>query len=125
MKFNMIFNDGSRTTMLYSRYLMCIKLGRVLESYEHVDHIDGNKMNDALDNLQILSQHENNIKSVIENSKSMKLIELVCPICENKFYRSKQKVNFKLKNGKTPTCSRTCGVKYGHLNRGSYDESVI
>lgn len=48
-----------RKTISYARYLMSVKLGRILRDDEHVDHIDNNKLNDCIDNLQILSSKEN------------------------------------------------------------------
>lgn len=43
----------------YARYLMAVKLGRFLRSDEQVDHIDNDKTNDSIDNLQILTMREN------------------------------------------------------------------
>lgn len=43
----------------YARYLMAVKLGRFLRDDEQVDHIDNDKTNDAIENLQILTQTEN------------------------------------------------------------------
>lgn len=40
-----------RTTTPYPRYLMAMKLGRRLRPDEHVDHIDNNPSNNALENL--------------------------------------------------------------------------
>lgn len=48
-----------RTTISYARYLMSVKEGRVLEEYEEVDHIDNDKTNDEISNLQILTRSEN------------------------------------------------------------------
>ena len=43
----------------YARYLMAVKLGRFLTSDEQVDHIDNDRTNDVIENLQILTQEEN------------------------------------------------------------------
>lgn len=40
------------------RYLMEQHLGRKLESWEHVHHIDGNHLNNDISNLQVLSNSE-------------------------------------------------------------------
>lgn len=58
-----------RKSILYSRYLACVKLGRILRSDEHVDHIDGNKHNDTLSNIQVLSAEEHRKKSAEENTQ--------------------------------------------------------
>ena len=48
-----------RTTIALARYRMAIKLGRLLRDDEQVDHIDNDKTNDSIDNLQILSKEDN------------------------------------------------------------------
>lgn len=61
-----------RTTMQHARYLMCVKLGRLLDANEQVDHIDGDKMNDSPDNLQVLTRDEHSRKTAIEISNRAK-----------------------------------------------------
>lgn len=46
-------------SMQYAKYLLSIKLGRVLTREETVDHIDNDKTNDSPDNLQVLSRADN------------------------------------------------------------------
>ncbi len=85
---------------------MCCKLNRYLSDDEHVDHIDNDKMNDSISNLQILSQKENNQKG-----RSKSLMTLRCPVCNNEFTKEARNLKNKLASGKEPTCSRTCGGK--------------
>lgn len=60
-----LFNDQTdRSSTQYARYLLAISLGRYLTGDETVDHIDGNRKNDNIDNLQILSKSENVRKSL-------------------------------------------------------------
>jgi hypothetical protein len=54
---------GITHSMSYARYLMCVAEGRRLGENEHVDHIDNDRKNDRLDNLQILTPSENIRKS--------------------------------------------------------------
>lgn len=56
-------NGQSRTTMHYARYLMATYLKRVLGEDEHVDHINDNRTDDRLENLQILTRLENILKT--------------------------------------------------------------
>lgn len=112
----LVRKDNTKTSMSYARYLMCCHLNRFLKKEEHVDHIDNNKLNDCIENLQILSAKENNIKK--NSNLGIKLeedIELNCPICGIKFIRPARNIKFKIKNGKNPTCSRKCGGIYSHL----------
>ena len=44
--------------MQYARALMANKIGRLLTRSEHVHHINGDKMDDRIENLQILSPSE-------------------------------------------------------------------
>ena len=101
--------DGSRTATSYARYLMSCHLGRFLKEEEHVDHIDDNPMNDVIENLQILTQQENNAKG-----KSRSYITLTCPVCNKEFTKESRNLKHKLQQGKKPTCSRSCGGKYSH-----------
>ena len=48
-----------KSSVSYARYLMAVKLNRYLTSDEEVDHIDEDKTNDSVNNLQILSRKEN------------------------------------------------------------------
>jgi hypothetical protein len=91
-----------RKTTLYSRYLMSVYLGRYLNKNEEVDHIDNNKTNDILSNLQILTPLENHNKS----ARKAVLITLICPICK-KEYTIPKRCNWGI--NKKRTCSKKCG----------------
>lgn len=69
------FKDGSRTSMSYSRWLMTQSLHRTLGSDEHVDHINEDKLDDRIENLQILTPSENSIKSGTGRPSQQKGIE--------------------------------------------------
>lgn len=85
---------------------MSCHLGRFLLPEEHIDHIDEDKMNDVIDNLQILSLAANNKKSKYKGV----LLSFVCPVCNIEFKRPPNKVW----NKENPTCSRKCGGKKSH-----------
>lgn len=46
------------------RWLMEQHLGRKLESWEHVHHIDGNHLNNCIDNLEVLSNADHQRKEL-------------------------------------------------------------
>lgn len=103
-----------RTSKSLARFLVETQLGRKLKKSEHVDHVDGNKTNDTISNLQVLSQAENNRKSVIERKVTSKPVRLRCPVCLVSFERPPNFVNSKIKKGKAPCCSRRCGGINSH-----------
>lgn len=108
---NLILKSDTRirTTIAYARYLMSVKLGRLLSKDEHVDHINGDKTDDRLDNFQILSSADNTRKAVVEQGKSAKLVEFICGVCGNIFYRTRNRAYRKLILEKDLSCSVECG----------------
>ena len=103
-----------RTTKLYAKIKLEIKLGRILGKNDTVDHIDENPLNDKFDNLALLSLAENIKRSVIR----LKAQHVKCAWCKEKFkIRGDQRNKSKKKAG--PFCSRRCSGKYGaHVQNG-------
>ena len=108
-------NSKNRSSVSYARYLMAITLKRYLTKNEHVDHIDNNKTNDLIENLQILTPKENNRKSFL---KGETLLDFTCPICSKKF-----QLTARQSHKKTPCCSRQCGHKKTSLTLKKYYKS--
>lgn len=65
------------------------KLGRELTKNEHVDHIDNDFTNDAIENLQVLTQKENNQKAFKFHGREAVLIMRTCDFCKMDFARPK------------------------------------
>lgn len=104
-------NTGSteRMTISYARYLMSVKLKRLLTRFEHVDHIDNNSMNDTLDNLQILTPEENNNKEMGRTERKAKYINLVCSGCGINFNLQLRNYKSRTKSGcKRFFCTKMC-----------------
>ena len=99
-------NSKNRSSVSYARYLMAITLKRYLTENEHVDHIDNNKTNDLIENLQILTPKENNQKAFL---KGETLFEFKCPVCKKIF-----KLTARQSHRKEPCCSRKCGGIKSH-----------
>lgn len=105
--------NNIQTSTSYSRYLMSIHLKRYLTNEEEVDHIDNDGSNDVIENLQILTNFENNKKRLISNKIGKKFIECICPNCDKTYsvdYRNcflqpakKQSISF---------CSRKCSYAF-------------
>jgi len=88
--------DKTRTTITYAKYLLSIKLGRILSREEEVDHKDNNKLNDDIDNLHILSTEDNKQKWIDDpNRKRHRIMKLTCRYCEVEFEREERQVLFK------------------------------
>lgn len=107
-------NRKDRSIISYARYLMSVSLGRFLKAEEHVDHKDDDYSNDSIDNLQILSQAENNAKKR-ENElrfSGMKAywVILTCPVCNGDFVKRTRVFIRAQKEGKILTCSRACSA---------------
>lgn len=69
-----VFSDKTKINVMCSKLLLQIKLGRLLIDDETSDHIDGNCLNDSVDNLQVLSRSENSRKGPIEEVKQKNAI---------------------------------------------------
>lgn len=109
--------NNIRRTQSYPRYLMEQKLNRKLNSSEHIDHINGDHTDDRIENLQILSQKENNQKSMIETNREAKYHDFICPICSKKsrILLRNYKRNQITKGHSGPYCSKSCTGKATHI----------
>jgi hypothetical protein len=94
---------NERKTISYARYLMSTHLGRLLTDEEHVDHINDIKLDDRIENLQILSQKENNIKAGLVRRGEIKHGTLTgyryckCCLCKKAMSEYNKEYNDKLK----------------------------
>lgn len=103
-------NIKERTTIAYARYVMSVHLKRFLTIEEHVDHIDENKSNDLITNLQILSKQENKLKSEKHLAQLRpKITKLSCSNCGNIFEYPTRNYKFNLHRGQINFyCTRQC-----------------
>ena len=99
-------SHNDRTSVSYARYLMAVNVGWFLNENEEVDHIDGDKTNDDIANLQILTREEHRTKTNLELAKKARRFNLVCSNCGKQFRR--RWVN----NNKSFFCSRICYDTY-------------
>lgn len=107
------YENGRRTTQSYPRFLLEQHLGRKLEDWEHVDHIDNNLENNSIDNLQILHQNENTRKFLEYSGKKQSFYHGTCSLCGIEFTKKLSDVTRNRKQGKAgPFCGRTCAGKY-------------
>lgn len=108
-----LWNNPKGRLISKARFLMSIKLGRLLLPTEDVDHIEGNKSNDSLDNLQVLSPSDNKRKAIVETGRSATYTELICANCGKALTRTLRVHRQRTKEGRLPACSRSCGSFIG------------
>jgi hypothetical protein len=108
-----VYEDGTRTTQQYARFLMERDLGRKLTDDEEVDHIDRDHTNDDIFNLRVVSKEQHKL----DDQKRLIPVEWKCPLCEEKFVLDVKAENDafqKRKQGKAgPFCSKQCAGRYG------------
>lgn len=108
------WENGKRRTQSYPRYMMEQHLGRKLEDWEEVDHINGDHTDDRIENFQLLTKPENIKKS----AKKAEWGLYICPICEVDFLASVAVVRGNKKQGKRgPYCSKRCAGRAGVAKR--------
>ena len=98
--------DGSMTSMSYAKYLYTSHYKCEITQGDHVDHINGNKMDDRIENLQVISGTYNRQK----DHKHKEMVICTCPVCGKEFLMGKRNLPFK----PNPCCSRRCGGIKAH-----------
>lgn len=98
--------DGSMTSMSYAKYLYTSHHNCDINKGDHVDHINGNSMDDRIENLQIISGRYNMRK----DHKRKEMILRICPVCGKEFLFEKRNLN----SHPNPCCSRRCGGIKSH-----------
>jgi hypothetical protein len=114
--------ENGRLCLTLARFLYQEYIGRILSSKEEVDHIDENKLNDSIENLQILSEAENIRKSNTHNKTKYFQLKEICFWCDKKFIltpKQQQQKVADLKRGRNPNyyCSRSCSNKFAATQR--------
>ena len=108
---HVIHYDGvTRRTQSYPRYLMEQFLGRKLENWEQVDHINDDPTDDRLENFQLLTQ----IQNIKKSAKPAEVYQFICPMCGKWSEKLARHVRWNRKLGRRgPYCSKSCAGKAG------------
>jgi len=106
------------TSTSYARYLMSCHLKRYLNKDEHVDHIDNDKLNDVVENYQLLTQQENNKKG-----KRRKWIKYKCYGCGEVF--EKKHSHSHLGKGEKYSLTTSCSRKCSRKNQSNYNRDEL
>lgn len=129
-----LYNSNSnRTIISYARYLMCCYLGYILSSEYEVDHINDDKTDDRIENLQVLTKDQNMLKEYWRyiNTKQV-CYGFHCVYCNMQFILTEREVKMKLSaNVELAFCSRSCSSSYHvsinkrSITLGISEESII
>ena len=102
-----ILKNGRR--IFIARYVMTQLIGAEIPTHLHVHHIDGNKLNDHPENLELIDGREHARRHAQGQGKGN--IELICPSCEKSFDLRISIIEKKRRqNGDNyqPTCCKPC-----------------
>ena len=123
---SVLYSDGKRTTIYQHRKVMQASLNRVLRRDETVHHIDENRSNNDLANLEVLTRSEHGKRHSID--REVPLCLLACIVCGKTFERKGRTERRRLKLGRNgPFCSKVCSgdrsrqqqIEQGVVPRGS------
>ena len=98
--------DGTLLSMSYAKYLYTSHHHCDVDKTDNVDHINGDKMDDRIENLQVISGKYNRQK----DHKQKEMLILTCPVCGEEFLFEKRN----LLSRPNPCCSRKCGGIKSH-----------
>lgn len=99
-------DDGSTLTMSYAKYLYTSYYREEIDDEYHIDHINGDRLDDRIENLQKITGKYNRQKDHL--IREMVLIK--CPVCNTEFLFPKRN----LSSHPNPCCSRKCGGIKSH-----------
>ena len=103
------YDDGSRGTVLQHREVMSLSLGRALLSTEVVHHRNGNKRDNAIDNLELTDRGAHAIMHVTAAEVSI----CTCEECGCKFERPTRVLRrASIRGTKATFCGKSCVGKH-------------
>ena len=98
--------SGETLTMSYAKYLYTSYYKEIVPEEMHIDHINGDKMDDRIENLQKITGRYNRQK----DHKHKEMVLLKCPVCNKEFLFDRRNLKFR----PNPCCSRRCGGIKAH-----------
>lgn len=101
-------SDGTMVSMSYAKYLYTSHYKTDIAKGGEVDHINGDRMDDKIENLQVISGKYNRQK----DHKRKEMIICICPVCKKEFLFEKRNLSTRPE----PCCSRKCGGIKSHWN---------
>lgn len=102
--------DGSMATQTVARAIVEQHLGRQLSTEEHVDHVNEDKTDDRLSNLQVLTCQQN----IRKFHGPRMTYRFACPQCGTEKVIPMADYRYSLKKGRTRHCSKRCAWLANH-----------
>jgi len=101
--------EGGKSTTVYAHRLIMEKhLGRLMGTDEVVHHINENKSDNRLENLELLTRANHSLHHLPEPE----MIEFICPECGCAAAKKARNVRHNRNQGKPgPFCGRSCAGK--------------
>ena len=98
--------DGTMKSMSYAKYLYTSYYNCDVAEGDHVDYINGDKMDDRIENLQTISR----LYNIQKDHKRREMVVCICPVCQKEFLFPKRNIS----THPNPCCSRKCGGIKSH-----------
>jgi hypothetical protein len=105
-------NANKHYYVLHHRVVVENNIGRILTNDEIVHHINGDKHDNRMENLQLMKAIEHN--SIHGKQKGVDYAELMCPWCDKIFERPYRNI-FIVKGSNYTCCSKTCRGKLSNF----------
>lgn len=96
------------------RHIMQLHLGRKLKRFEFVHHINGDKKDNRIENLELMNGHQH----AIEHNQKYSISKL-CIVC------GKEYIPHKTKRLRSKVCSNECKVKLDNINSSKRKIPII
>jgi hypothetical protein len=88
------------------------KYGRVPAKGEEIHHLNGNKHDNSIQNVQLITSDEH--KKLHGVMRAVEPINVKCAFCGQLFKLAPKHYNWRKKNNQAMHCSRSCSVRNQH-----------